>query len=260
MNGRIFKLDIPAHQAVQELLPWFATGQLNAEDTARVEAHLQGCAQCQQDLQWERNMRASFAAAASTSGGAQASPPAVPDVERALARLLPQLGAQEKAAPADTATTASDAASAALPSTSAAAANVPAAPSTEPQPWWRRAAANQSSWLRWAAVAQCVIIAGLLVLLARPESAPAEYRAMGAPDAPGGASSANLVVMFQPETSEHALRAALQAQDARIVDGPTVTGAWLLAVPPATRDQALQALRADPSVKLAESIDKGGAQ
>jgi len=240
MNGRIFKLDIPAHQAVQELLPWFATAQLNEEDSARVEAHLQGCAQCQQDLQWERNMRASFAAAAGASG-AEASPSAILDADRALARLLPQLGAQE-------------------PAMSAAPAHTGHAPAAEPLSWWRKAAANQPTWLRWAAVAQCVIIAGLLVLLARPESAPAEYRAMGAADTPSGTGSANLVVMFQPQASEHALRAALQAQDARIVDGPTVTGAWLLFVPPATRDQALQALRADPSVKLAESIDKGGAQ
>lgn len=236
MNGRIFKLDIPAHQAVQELLPWFATGQLNEEDTARVEAHLHSCAQCQQDLQWERTMRATFAAAASAPG-ADAAQPAGLDADRALARLLPQLGAQDSALPA-----------------------IAAASDPKALPWWRRAAANQPTWLRWAAVAQCVVIAGLLVLLTRPESAPTEYRAMGATDAPAGASAANLVVQFQPETSEHALRAVLQAQDARIVDGPTVTGAWLLAVPPATREQALQALRADPSVKLAESIDKGGAQ
>jgi len=260
MNGRIFKLDIPAHQAVQELLPWFATGQLNEEDSARVEAHLQGCAQCQQDLQWERTMRASFSAAVSASGatssaahGAEASLPAL-DADRALARLLPQLGPQDSAA------SVSAAASATRPALTEAAASAPAAPTAEPLSWWRKAAANQSTWLRWAAVAQCAVIVGLLVLLARPDSAPTEYRAMGAADAPSGASAANLVVQFQPETSEHALRAALQAQDARIVDGPTVTGAWLLAVPPATRDQVLQALRADPSVKLAESIDKGGAQ
>jgi hypothetical protein len=256
MNGRIFKLDIPAHQAVQELLPWFAAAQLDEEDTARVEAHLQSCAQCQQDLQWERNMRASFAAAASAPGADSEL-----DADRALARLLPQLGAQDMVAPANASAQDAGGSAPSAPAVQTAAdAGQGAASGAQPLPWWRKAAANQSTWLRWAAVAQCVIIAGLLVLLARPDSAPTEYRAMGAADAPAGASAANLVVQFQPETSEHALRAALQAQDARIVDGPTVTGAWLLAVPPATRDQALQALRADPSVKLAESIDKGGAQ
>lgn len=255
MNGRVFKLDIPTHQAVQELLPWYATARLNDEDNARVEAHLQSCAQCQQDLQWERDTRAALiasadaadaadaaeanAAAAATAAHGATSAQAF-DAERALARLLPQLGEQQ-------------------------AASTPHAPASrraaaKPLPWWRLAAANQASWLRWAAVAQCAVIIGLLVLLARPDAPPAEYRAMGAADTNPGASSANLVIVFRPDASEQILRAVLQAQDARIVDGPTVTGAWLLAVPPAERDQALQALRANPAVRLAESIDKGGAQ
>ncbi|MBV8124998.1 MAG: zf-HC2 domain-containing protein [Paucibacter sp.] len=233
MNGRIFRLDIPAHQTVQELLPWYATAQLSEEDMAKVEAHLHGCVQCQQDLQWERGMRAS----ANAVTGADSAQPEGLDADRAFARLLPQLGEQE-------------------PAGVLAAA---AASADKPLPWWRAAAANQPSWLRWAALAQCVIIAGLLILLGRPD-APVEYRAMGAADANVNASSANLVVIFQPDATEHALRAALQAQGARIVDGPTVTDAYLLAVPPAERSRILQALRADPAVKLAESIDSGGAQ
>ena len=247
MNGRVFKLDIPTHQAVQELLPWYATARLNDEDSARVEAHLHSCAQCQHDLQWERDTRAALIAsadAADAAAGATAANGATSaqafDAERALARLLPQLGEQQAAsAPSDS-------------SSQRAAA--------KPLPWWRLAAANQASWLRWAAVAQCAVIIGLLVLLARPDAPPAEYRVMGAADTNPGASSANLVIVFRPDTSEQTVRAVLQAQDARIVDGPTVTGAWLLAVPPAERDQALQALRANPAVRLAESIDKGGAQ
>lgn len=254
MNGRIFKLDIPPHQAVQELLPWYVTAQLNADDTARVESHLHSCAQCQQDLQWERKLRASAAA------GMAATQPEGVDVERALMRLLPRLGLQDAAdAPAADA----EISFRRTPESNSVAPqlqdNAQPHSANAPLPWWRTAAANQPSWLRWAAAAQCVIIAGLLVLLARPD-APAEYRAMGAADANPGAASANLVVMFQPDTTEHALRAALQAQGARIVDGPTVTDAYLLAVPPSERTRVLQALRSDPAVKMAESIDSGGAQ
>lgn len=275
MNGRIFKLDIPPHRAVQELLPWYVTAQLNADDTAKVESHLHSCAQCQQDLQWERDLRAG-----ATAGMAAAQPEGV-DMERALARLLPQLGAQDvvpetmsapgpdaSRPPANAKTSPANAQMSFPPARESNSANSAAPqrqdnaqhPSTSaPLPWWRRAAANQPSWLRWAAAAQCVIIAGLLVLLARPD-APAEYRAMGAADANPGAASANLVVMFQPDATEHALRAALQAQGARIVDGPTVTDAYLIAVPPSERVRVLQALRSDPAVKMAESIDSGGAQ
>ena len=50
-------MDVPAHQAVQELLPWYATSQLAPEEAQRVHAHLQTCMQCRRDLEWEHGMR-----------------------------------------------------------------------------------------------------------------------------------------------------------------------------------------------------------
>jgi tRNA A22 N-methylase len=67
------------------------------------------------------------------------------------------------------------------------------------------------------------------------------------------------VVVFQPNTSERELRRILQARNARVVDGPTVTDAYLISVPDASRAQALQALRAESAVKLAEPLDGGSA-
>lgn len=223
MNGRIFRMDIPAHQAVQELLPWFASGQLAPDEAQRMQEHLQTCAECRQDLERERDMRAEAASAGDAL-------PAGVDMERALARLMPALGPQEQSAPAPA-----------------------AAPAPEPQrvSWWRAAAANQPSWLRWTVVAQWVAIIGLGALLLRPDSDPAPYRVLGSAVSNGG----NLVVVFQPNTSERDLRRVLQAQGARVVDGPTVTDAYLLTVPAANRDRALQAMRADPAVKLAEPLD-----
>jgi hypothetical protein len=55
------------------------------------------------------------------------------------------------------------------------------------------------------------------------------------------------------------MRAALQGSGARIVDGPTVTGAYLLTVPPAQAAPALQRLRAAPAVEMAESLAAAGA-
>jgi hypothetical protein len=125
-----------------------------------------------------------------------------------------------------------------------------------PQRWWRDGAANQPAWLRWAVAAQWVLIVGLVALLARPDPAPAAYHVLG--NGEGGATG-NLVVMFHPNTTERELRRILQAQGARVVDGPTVTDAYLLSVPDENRDRALQALRANPAVKLAEALDEGGA-
>jgi hypothetical protein len=254
MNGRVFRMDIPAHQAVQELLPWYATSQLAPEDAQRVQEHLQGCAQCRQELEWERDVRAEAAASSDLV-------PDGVDMERALARLLPELGPQERADAVSTeaagAVLAAPAAGVSADAANAAADAAVNAATTgaAPLPWWRKPASNQPSWLRWAVAAQWVLIAGLAVLLARPQEEPAAYRVLGS----GASTTGNLVVVFQPNTSERDLRRILQAQGARVVDGPTVTDAYLLNVPTATRDQALQALRAESAVKLAEPLDAGSA-
>ena len=62
---------------------------------------------------------------------------------------------------------------------------------------------------------------------------------------------------FRPEASERELRQALQDSDARLVDGPTVTGAYLLHVPAAQQAEALRHLRAHAAVVLAESLETG---
>lgn len=222
MNGRIVKLEIPVHQAVQELLPWYVSGRLGTEETARVQEHLHTCSLCQEELEWQRQLRA-------------ASPPIMDglDVDSALAKLLPRL----------------DEAAAAQP------AIAPPAPQVDaPARWWRSLAtqaANEPHWLRWALAGQFAVIASLALLLAQPD-AP-RYQLLGA----SSQDSANLVVMFQPGTPENKLRRILQANGARLVDGPTVTDAYLLQVPTASRDEVLQRLRAEPDITLAEPL--GGA-
>ena len=42
------------HDQAEELLPWYATGQLEAADRARLEAHFASCARCQRRLGLER--------------------------------------------------------------------------------------------------------------------------------------------------------------------------------------------------------------
>jgi len=50
------------HDAAEELLPWYATGQLDGEEQALVEKHLSGCAHCRRQLAFERRMIDEFAA------------------------------------------------------------------------------------------------------------------------------------------------------------------------------------------------------
>jgi anti-sigma factor RsiW len=44
------------HEQAEELLPWYATGQLDAGDRSIVEAHLLTCARCQRQLTVERKL------------------------------------------------------------------------------------------------------------------------------------------------------------------------------------------------------------
>jgi anti-sigma factor RsiW len=48
------------HEQAEELLPWYATGQLDAADRSLVETHLAACARCQRQLAGERRMVEQF--------------------------------------------------------------------------------------------------------------------------------------------------------------------------------------------------------
>jgi hypothetical protein len=186
-----------AHQEAQELLPWLANGSLSGTERERVQAHVQVCAACRTELCALHTLRAAGSAA-------------VPDLdaEAALARLLPQLDA---------------------PASLSTASLAPVSAADPVLPGWRtRLAANDRSWLRAAVALQFGAIAVLATLLARPAASPeaqaGAYRLLGAADGVRG----SLVVAFSPETPEREVRRILLASGARVVGGPTATGAWLL--------------------------------
>ena len=49
-----------AHDPAEELLPWYATGQLDETDRARVEEHLYACGACRKQLAVERRLMSEF--------------------------------------------------------------------------------------------------------------------------------------------------------------------------------------------------------
>jgi hypothetical protein len=66
-----------------------------------------------------------------------------------------------------------------------------------------------------------------------------------------------LVLAFNPETPEREIRRIVLASGARVVGGPTATGAWLLETE--TAPSAVMArLRAEPAVSLAEELGAEG--
>jgi hypothetical protein len=212
------------HTETHELLPWLANGTLAGAERERVEAHLGQCPACRARLEWERSLHDSEA------------PPAPPlSATLAFARLAPRLGPQEGGA-------------------------------ALPVRWSRLAAANDPRWLRSVAAVQLGVIFILGLVIVWPGSGPARdaawdvtskgdrYITLGARPAALG----NLVVSFEPGTPERELRRILQVSGARIVDGPTDVGAYVLSVPAAQAEPALQRLRAEPAVTLAEPLAGDG--
>lgn len=214
-----------AHREAQELLPWFANGSLAGTELERVQAHLRSCAACRADLATLHTLRAAgevHGPAPGLQSGAHA--------EAALARLLPELDA---------------------------AVALPRAPTLQTMPGWRaRLAANDARWLRVALALQCCVIAVLAGVLLRPaasgETQSGPYRALGT--VPG--AQGTLVVRFKPEAPERELRRIVLESGARVVGGPTVTGAWMLGTTEAPATVAAR-LRAQPAVTLAEALGAG---
>ncbi|HEX7113297.1 MAG TPA: zf-HC2 domain-containing protein [Mizugakiibacter sp.] len=122
----------------------------------------------------------------------------------------------------------------------------------------RRGWKGSRPWLRWAVAAQFAAVAALAGALAF-QGRPALYRTLGAADKPPRAAG-DLVVVFDPGLDEAAMRRLLRASGARIVDGPTETGAYVLDVPDGHETGALEALRAARGVVLVERLNADGGK
>lgn len=59
--GGFIPSDRDGHHGVRELLPWYVTGQLDAAEAARVEAHLDRCAECQAELRFQERLESEVA-------------------------------------------------------------------------------------------------------------------------------------------------------------------------------------------------------
>ena len=205
-----------AHLAAREALPWLLNGSLDSVERRADQAHVQACAVCREELEMLRALR--------NAGACHADPSF--DTERALARILPRLDVPGTGMP-----------------------QMGTAPGLL-QRWHRRLAANEGRWLRRAMLAQGALIAALLVALTWP-GAPGDgpYRVLGA----SAHEQARLIVVFRPDTTERELRRILRGSGVRIVDGPTMTDAYVVSAN-GSASAAVARLRAESAVTLAEPL------
>jgi hypothetical protein len=113
-------------------------------------------------------------------------------------------------------------------------------------------APNRPAWPRWAVAASLALAVIVGASLLRDASVPALYRTLGA--AGGTDAKGSMIVVFEPATTEADLRRILRKADARLVDGPTRSNAYVLYVPAEQREEAMRALRAERAVVLVERL------
>jgi anti-sigma factor RsiW len=208
------------HQLVFEALPFYANGTLNAQESGRVDTHLEGCAPCRAELARCRDL------SAAVKSGPEWSPSG-PDWVAMEARMDRADGRVQggTAAPGLWETVRS---------------------------WFAVAPPT----MRWAFLAQAALVIALACgLLFRPGGAKV-YETLSSPEKVAPAGRARLHVVFAEDATERELRATLQDMNAAIVAGPSPTGVYTVELPFAASDrgqldQAIERARANPKIRFA---------
>lgn len=205
---------------IEEWLPWYVNGTLQAGLRAEVEAHLESCARCREALAFESRI------AASVRGSA------------AKVSTAPHAGWQALNAQLD-------AADALGPPV---ALREPRRDDAERRWLWRVA-------LPVAVAAQGVTIVVLALLLWRGQAAspPAHYRTLASEDVTLPLAMPMVRVAFTPEVGEARAHAIAAGVGGWIVAGPSERNVYTLAVR-GPHEQAARALRRMPEVLLAEPL------
>jgi hypothetical protein len=208
-----------------QLLPWYVTARLDAENAQRVTRHLERCAICQDDVTQERALRALLKSDSALEYAPQPG----------LAKTLARIGGLQREAP------------------------LAAAHSAPPRfrPWPHRFGAVR--WLAAAALMQAVALGTVATSwlqhsaqLAR-EPRYATLSAAPAPVAPGS----RIRVVFSASMPLGALQALLAQNALTVVRGPSAAGAYTLAFTDSRAaaerlNPTIAALRRDADVMFAE--------
>jgi hypothetical protein len=225
------------HEEVWDLLPWFVNGTLDDGEVPAVEEHLEACGICREEVRYWRG----FARVLQDEGDLAVS------ADAGLARLRRRLeGADARSRERHLRRPAGG------------------------RPWLdglRRTPAP----VRWALAAQLAAVLLLGGLLASswtvPEATPAAggapaaavggqgpFRTLSDAPAPPAVGEGTLLrVVFAPQAREREIRGALIAVGGRIVDGPSPTGVYTVALDDAGDPEAvLGSLRAASQVLFAE--------
>ncbi|HEY4040089.1 MAG TPA: zf-HC2 domain-containing protein [Burkholderiaceae bacterium] len=226
MTGRVLDFVRSPHRRTQELLPWFLNGTLEGDEAHQVEEHLRACPACRSELECLTVLRADYI-----------DSEMAPEAKAAFARLRPRL--------MDEATPASRAPRRAAPRARQQRGPIPA--------WTAAGLAPIPAWVKVALAAQMVLIFGLGWQALQADRSASAFHVLSQPGAPERASG-SLVVVFDPNAPQRDVARILHGTGGRVVDGPTGSNGYVVAVPDGSLNVALTRLRAEPAVVLAEPL------
>lgn len=112
-----------------------------------------------------------------------------------------------------------------------------------------------AGWAIGGAIAASLALTVAATSLQRPAASGQTFHTLGSPAAD---AAGQVVVLFRPDTTEQQMRTILGAQRARVIDGPTAAGAYVLRLDGRDADEAIDALRQSSQVVLAQPIASDG--
>jgi hypothetical protein len=107
--------------------------------------------------------------------------------------------------------------------------------------------------MAWLVLPQFAVLLIIVLSLTDLLKNEANYQALSN----GSAINSNVVIIFKSKATLAEVTGTLQRYDARIVDGPTVTNAYLLQVPNEQLEQVINGLRIDKNVEYIHQLKDG---
>lgn len=222
--------DTSIHRHTWEQIPWIVNGSLSDSERVAAESHLDSCADCREELQFQRHLAGAIAASNPPLG-------AVDNARGSWQQLHARITAEGDAQ----------------------GAPQRLAPAIEHQ-----GRGKQRAWVPWLVAAVVVQAIGLGVLgtvvWSRPDasltSSSAVYRTLSAKET--APATATIRAVFAQDMSVGHMQALLAAAGLQVRSGPSSAGVWSLE--PATDSNrsatqaALRQLRSSADVRFAEVI------
>jgi hypothetical protein len=219
------------HGECWNLLPWIANESAAVKDVARIEGHLRDCRECQEELEFQRQLRNAIRS------------------EEAIV-LAPQTSLQKLMQRIDT-----------VPDLDDDELDIEPPATVEPIAAARREPTRWTRWLPIAAAIQGIAIAGLLGALwlqsqTQNDLTAARYTGLTAP-AETVTRVPAIRVVFSGDVALDDMNHVLRAINAQIIAGPSEANVYTLglaanAADKSDIDKAIAQLRADGHVMFAE--------